>query len=524
MNDIQLLSALAGAAPNNPAEAAALRKALTTSSGFVGVNLEAQAKLLMPLFAGLRRRVPGDTPREGAPQAQWRMQLGYGAFSFGASASFGTANGANGPATAESAVTIAADYTSQSINGGVQWEAIQQAQGWDNAMAIDTTMALSTLMRIEEMQVLFGNRAAITVGSLTTAYSTIHVVPTFSNAVWSVAVTAITGQGTLTNASSNSNTGESVISYADISVGASGADYLDVAWAAVPGALGYKVYANHSAGGGHTVGALYLCDPNTTLAYGSYSGGSAVLGTIGDHIVVPSGQTYVTVNHVQIYAIPANTQPTAPSSDATANTNVFEGMTSWCTKNTIYGQSITSGGSRANIDMLGQPLTPQSTGIYEFDQLLKSLWVNYHTSPSLILCSSNSIVSMGNKIAAAGNSNQIRLDVYNTRNNIIGGLYIGGYVNKFAASMIGSQVSIPVWAHPYMPDGTFLFLSEDVPAETLPYSRTGKAFGLDIQTPYTYFELGRTDRSFPYDVFYSETLKCYWPNSQAAIVGARVDA
>ena len=150
--------------------------------------------------------------------------------------------------------------------------------------------------------------------------------------------------------------------------------------------------------------------------------------------------------------------------------------------------------------------------------------MNYHISPSLILCSSNSIVSAGNKIASAGNNNQLRLDVYGARNNITGGLYVGGYVNKFAASMIGSNVTIPMWAHPYMPDGTFLFLSEDVPPETLPYSRTGKTFGLDIQTPYTYFELGRTDRSFPYDVFYTETLKCYWPNVQAAITGARVDS
>ena len=111
-----------------------------------------------------------------------------------------------------------------------------------------------------------------------------------------------------------------------------------------------------------------------------------------------------------------------------------------------------------------------------------------------------------------------------TRNRLLAQVRRATRVSWKLLSMIGSQVSIPVWAHPYMPDGAFLFLSEDVPPETLPYSRVGKTFALDVPIPYTYFELGRTDRSFPYDVFYNETLKCYFPTAQAAITGARVDA
>lgn len=516
-NEMELLRALSGAMSQDSSQ---LRKALTTSSGFLGINLEDQAKMMLPLFAGLRHRIPTGTPRQGAATAQWRMQLGYGSFAFGAAASFGTANGANGATTTESATTIAADYKSLSINGGVQWEAIQQALGWDDAMSIDTIMSLSLLMRIEEMEILFANEPAITVGTVTGNASTLSNDNTFSNAVWSVAVTAITGQGTLNNAVSNSNVGESVISYNDISVGAGAADYLDVSWPAVPGALGYKVYANNAGGGGHTTGALYLCNPNTTLKYAKLSGGS-YLGAYGDNIVVPSGQTYVTVNHVQIYAIPANTQPNPPSADATANANVFEGLTSWCTKSTIYGTSI---GTRLVTDMAGLPLTTSGTGVSEFDSILQQQWQTNHTSPSIIVTSSNGVVSLGNKIAAAGNNSQIRLDVYQDRNKVVGGLYVGGYTNKFASSMAGMQTTVDVWAHPYMPDGTFLFLSEDVPPETLPYSRVGKTFKLDVQTPYTYLPLGRTDRSFPYDVFLGETLACYWPSSQSAIVGCRVDS
>ena len=54
------------------------------------------------------------------------------------------------------------------------------------------------------------------------------------------------------------------------------------------------------------------------------------------------------------------------------------------------------------------------------------------------------------------------------------------------------------------------------------YARKGKAFALDVQVPYTYFELGRAQVSFPFTVFNLQTLKCYHPLAQAAISGIRV--
>ena len=109
----------------------------------------------------------------------------------------------------------------------------------------------------------------------------------------------------------------------------------------------------------------------------------------------------------------------------------------------------------------------------------------------------------------------------NERGKLVGGVFIGGYINKFAASLTNQTSNVEVWAHPYIPDGTYLFLSENVPYQ---YSGIGKSFGLSVQTPYTYWELGRTDRSIPFDIFFGEVSECYHPNAQAAIVGARVDA
>lgn len=525
MDDIQNLAAMAGAlataAFNRGNQETSLKKTLTTAGGFLGINLEAEAKVFLPLFAGLRHRMPVDTPVMGAAQAQWRAQLGFGSFAFGAAANFGTTNDANGGSFTMSATSIAADYKELSLNSSVGWTAIQQAKGFDNAMTLDSMATLSALLRLEELEVLFANEAALSApASLVMTASTTHAGPVFANGTWNIAVTAITGQGTLTGGAgvTANNVGESAQGTTSVASGASGCDFFDVVIPYVAGAVGYKVYIERTAGGG----TYYLCRPGTEVRYAVADTNGAYNTTAGAAMAFPSGQTYVPVTRVQIYAIPPNTQPTSPgASDGSANSNVFEGTLAWCEKSTIYGTSI---GTRVVTDMAGLGLTTAGTGIKEFDSILGTQWQTNHTSPSLILCSTNSVTSMSNKVAAAGNNSQIRLDVYGDRNRVVGGIYVGGYVNKFASSMAGMQSTVDVWAHPYMPDGTFLFLSEDIPNQTFPYSRTGKNFALDVQTPYTYFELGRTARAFPYDIFAGETLKCYFPNALSALVGVRVDS
>lgn len=511
--DIDNLKALMGTMNQDE-----LKKALTAATGFVGYNLEPQAKLMLPLFAGLRNRLAVDRPAVGAPQATWRMQLGYGSFSFGAAANYGTANGANGGSPTPANTSISADYKALSITDAVEWEAIQQSRGFDDALALETSIALSTLLRLEELVVLGGNEAAIAAPVGSGNPSTLVAPATFAVGTWTVLITAVTSQGALTNASSNSNVGESVVSNAvGVVVPAGGVAFLDVSWPVVPGAVGYKVYCDTAAGGG--AGATSLCDPNTKLRYRKITNGLTDLSALGDPIVVPSGQTYVGVNHVQISAIPAGGTP-PPGADGTANANVYEGLVSWCEKTTLYGQALPTP-TQYFKDMNGAPLTTAGTGISEFDFILQNLWNTWHTSPSLIITSSNGVTSLGNKLVAANNAAMFRFDITQERNKIVGGLFVGGYTNKFASSMAGMQTAIDVWAHPYMPDGSFLFVSERIPYQ---YSREARGFALDVQTPYTYLELGRTQRSFPFDVFLGETLKCYHPLAQAYISGARVDA
>jgi len=522
LSDIQMLQALSGreATVLNRGQRQKLRKDLTAASGFVGLELKDYAKLMLPVYAGLTNRIPTTTPRNGATAAQWRTLLGYGSFAWGSAASFGTAEAANGPGQSLSATSFSAAYKEQSVTGDVTKTAINQARNFDDAMAIDTSYRLSQLMRLQEYHTLFDNAAAITMTTPVVTASTTHVTPIFANGTWHIRITALTGQGTLTNATAGAvaaNVGESAVATVAIASGASGCDFFDIQIPYVPGALGYKIYAEATAGGG----TYYLIDPTVGLAYAKADTNGAYNTTAGDPIVVnQTGQTYITVTRVQLTAVGVNTQPVPPVADGTVNANVQEGMTAWALKNTIYSVSLPF---RNVIDQKGLGLTSTGTGVKEVDSILATQWVTNHNAPSLIITSANGIDHLARQLAKAGGNNQLRLDVYQDRNAITGGLYYSGYISRYAAAQAGVSSTISVWAHPYMPDGTYLFFSENVPATTVPYSRTGKIFERDVQQPYEYFPLGPTRRSFPYDIWYEEVMLCYWPDAQAAITGVRMD-
>jgi hypothetical protein len=299
----------------------------------------------------------------------------------------------------------------------------------------------------------------------------------------------------------------------NITVGVGDCDFLDVYWPAVEGAVGYKVYCETAEGAGDS-----KLVPVSSLRYRKVTAGATDLTAFGDAITVPSGQTFVTVNHVQVVAAPAGGQPAAPGADGSANADVFEGFLAWAQKDTMYGQSL---GSHIVKDMDGAPLTTAGSGVSEFDYILQSLWTSWQINPSLIVTSPKGASTLTDKLIAANNAAMYRIELNSERGGFTGGVFVGGYLNKFAASLMGQvPATIPVWAHPYMPDGTFLFLTERVPYQ---YSREARGFALDVLTPYTYFELARSTRTFPFSTFFTETLKCYHPLAQASIQGARVE-
>lgn len=513
MNDIEFLQSQLG---NGDGFADELAKSITSTAGFVGYNLEPEAALILPYFAGLRARIPTDKAALGATQATWKAQLGYGSLDF---TTWGSSETGTGLATNPSATQFQAPYLQQALKGDVSYISMLMARGFDDPMNVETSNVLSGLLKLEEYILLLGNNAALSAPSGIVGTPSTDVSPaTFAAGTWNVRVTALTGQGAVANASSNSNTGETAAGSVAVVVPTGGVTFLDIAVPAVPNAVAYKFYIERTAGGG----TFYLCRPAVDLKYAKYTSGVIDYTTVGDAIVVPTGQTFPNgVDHVQIVAIPPNTQPTVPGSDGSANALTFEGLLAWCEKTSIYSQSVT----HYNTDLSGAPFTTIGTGVLEIDNFLETQWTVNNMSPTLIIGSAKTVRSLGNAIIKTAQVPTYQVQIGQERGAFTGGVFLGGYTNKFAMTMLqGQEPIIPVWSHPYLTDGKLMFISEDIPAASYRYSRKGKAFSLDVLSPYTYFELARTALSIPFSTFWSETLKCYHMSAQGSISGIRVDS
>jgi hypothetical protein len=514
---ITALNTMGGFGDFNANQLESFKKALDTTSGYTGYNLEREVKFRLPAYTVLRNRVavdPGPVGAMAGPSAHYRAQLGYNGFDFGAA--MGTGFGANGNDGNPQAVDLAPDYKSQSIHGAVQLEAIDFAKQFTDPIKDQSMFNLQTLMRVEELLVTGGNEFALSapVPSGTAGGSG----SIFASGTWTVKVTAITLEGALRNATSavtpvlGKAAGESVVGTA--SIVASGAKlYLDVSWPVVQGAVGYKVYCSSVYNDSTDV---YLLDPATELAY---KDGAAF-------VPEQSGQAYIGVNHVRVIAAPAGSVP-APTVDGSANANQFEGYVAWATKTTMYGTNLSSAGQRVFTDMDGAVFTAENSGIKEINNALQKLWFLYHTAPTLMVGSPATVRSITNKVT--GNNNVSMMLVGNqsgnlqSQNKFIGGIMVGGYTNQFAQNA-GMSTLIDIIAHPYLPDGILLLLSETLPPDTYRYAQDSRCFALDVLRPYNYFPLASTDRNINFDIWFLETLKCYYPTAQAAIAGIRVDS
>jgi hypothetical protein len=492
----------------------AVAKALTTGSGFVGINLESPASLLMPFVTLLRNRLPVDRPPMGAKEATWRTQFGFGSYDF--AAGMGTQEAATGSTAGGTATTYAASYITQAVTQSVSLQAIKASEGYDDQLQIGVMQALATLLRQDELNTLGGNRVALA------APATVTCTPGGSGSLTPYAsykVTALTLQGCIANTAANCTTTQTDSTGAAISgsyIGESTATagncattgskaYVNIVWTPVQGALGYKIY-----GGGSGSEKLM---PLTAVYYTPTSGTSTAI-----YVPQTSTQSFVTVDSCQIQTTTALTAA-FPSADGTVNLLMQEGILSWAQKNTIYGQALPTGCNQQTYDCGGLALTVGSDGITEFDAILRPLWQTWKTSPTFIIGSPASISSVSGKLMSVGTANY-RIDISAERGRFVGGMFAGGYLNKYVANVLtGMPDVIPLLAHPDMIDGTFLFLSEKIPYQ---YAREARAWALDVQLPYTYFDLARSTVAFPFSVLCIETLKCYHPSAQGCIVGARV--
>ena len=445
---------------------------ITEATGLVGVDLEAPAVKTYPVLAPLGKRFGRDVRQNGAKQVDWRDITGLNT----ANIEPGVAEGLLNTEISYTEADRYAKYKTLNMPSSLTDEAFWKSKGFEDAFALASLTALQALQIGEEQYILGGNTSttgvdvspgptpSLSVGSGTGCTGTynVKIIPltlmgylqsTFSAGI-GTAIPVATNKGLAGTASTGAISNKQVVA----------------TWTTVPGAVAYAVFVG-------TSGAEKLQDIVTVNAWSSTEGSD----------ITATGQALTAIT----------------DADQSQNALAFDGI--------IY-QAFKSGSGAYIKSLNNVALTSDlSGGIVEFDVLLKSLWDNRRVGPSLCLLNSQEAINVTKKIGgASATAMGIRINTVGgpDQKNLIGGIYISGYLNKFTSSLTpGNPDIIPFMIHPFMPPGMVIFITE-----TLPYPKPeiGNVYQMKVLQPYTAEEFARTARKRVVAVTTQEALACYF--------------
>lgn len=446
---------------------------MTQSLGIVGYNLEAPSKKLYPVLAPLRNRFARVMAPVGASAVNWKVITAINSAKLKASVAFGTRNNKITYATADKSAT----YKTLGLDSQVEFESIWQSRNFEDVRAYDALATLQSLMIEEEKLILGGNITALPAPSGLAGVQADTGGTLAASTAYSVRVSALTLFGYMNGATGNGgadSAGEGLAAtQVSVSTGANAAATHSIVWTwtSVPGAFAYNVYSVSAATTGHKYTAT------------------------------------VTSNTYTLTAVPGSGNA-VNSADATADTKDFDGL---------YAQLTAAGAGTYIKDMAGATLTGDNAGgITQFDDLLQSLWDNRRIGPTIMLVNSKDALSITKAIGASSNL-AYRVMLSDGRKDVVGGIFISGYLNKFTSSLTpGSPDVIPILIHPYLPPGTILFLSERLP---YPNNNVPNVFELDVLQEYTDYQFAVTTRNYEHGVYCHEVLKVFFPAGCGIIRG-----
>lgn len=478
----------------------ALSKAFNATTA-PGVYLQQLLALMLPVLNPWRQRVNTTSPTNGSNQAIWRSVLGFTSTVLAMamrSAEAGTTIGSttgNGIPIDESPTTFTASYQSIKANGVVTWKSLYTMRGYDDPVSAMLLEVLTSVLRIEEMQNVIGNYAAVVKPTTVTATAS-TAAGALPAATYTVYVTSLTGQGwrltqeiasyigggTYTiNGSSQATVGETAVTSGSDTLGSTGE--MVCSWTAMPGAAAYNVYIGNG----------------TTIRYHST----------------------VTAPKITITDYPASGNDPSALTDTTANTLGFEGVLPWSVLSTVYSQTIPSKSSVVT-NNAGSALTLVApNGIAQLDTVFEALYRLWNIAPSLLLMSGKTAKHLtkivGSSSTASGQT--IFINQGPAQGQMVGGVYANSYINSFAQYLQNAPATVPVLAHPYYPDGQIAVLCENIP---YPNARRARSWELSTLRPYTYIPLANLTDHIPFMVAADEVLQNHHPSAQGCIYGIDV--
>ena len=456
----------------------------SATSGLTYYDLEAPAKTLYLVLTPLRNRI-ARVSGKGGIQANWVAITGINS----AKQRAGLLQGARGTIISTTVQDYFAAYRGIGFDDNVTFEAEYAGMNFQDIRATAQLGLLRSLMIAEE-NILLGGNTSLALGTTPTptvsASGSGSSLPAALVSVRCVALTpdgysassvagGVSLSGNVTTADGSTkfqNSGTAIVSAAGTVTPTAGQNVLATV-TPVTGAVAYAWF--WGASGAETLGAI------------------------------------TTINSVSISAAATGTQVVGTNfnADYSKDGYVFDGLLTQIFNPTFNSYVVQQPTGTAGV---GTPLTASNAGgIVEIDGVLKYLWDNYRLSPNAIYVSSQEQKNISAKILSTNSQTAARFMLDAKQGAIAGGTMVRSYLNPFT---MNGAAEIPILLHPYMPPGTIMFYTDE-----LPYQLSNVANVVQVRTRQDYYsmEWPLKTRMYEYGVYADEVLQNYFPPAFAVI-------
>jgi len=456
---IDLAKAAIAAGPS-VAGAGLAKAGINVATGLIGINLEAPSKKLFPVYRPLGNKIARVSAPVGSTAVQWKSVDGINTANLWP----GVAENARNSFNTTGVTPHTASYATLGHEDYVGFEALMQSKSYEDVRAMAALNLLYSVMVSEEKVILGGQStdianpgtltgtASATGGSLAADTYIIYVsaltLRGYDKAEKAAATALADGESLATGTGGITTTGATSV--------------IKLSWAAVAGAVAYNVFTKKGAGGVQWKATV------TTNRY--------------------------TVTSVGVVAVICNVSNETGSS--LEYTGIIGQIAAAGTVTSLNNAALTSDGA---------------AGIVEFDAVLMAMWDSYRLGPTQIICNAAQAKDITAKIGGS-TPLSLRVVLQDGQRNIVGGIFVGSYLNKFASSFAeGFPNEVPIKIHPNCPPGTIIFL-----VETLPYpnNQVPNVWEMEVLQEFTQYEFALVNRRYEFGIYCMEVLKGYFPAAQ----------
>jgi hypothetical protein len=463
----------------------ALGKSITIGTGLVAYDLQATAKNLYPAATPIRNVLPRVGGGTGTA-TNWRQVnaiIGSGWDAMG-----WVPEGQRSGRMSYNTATRSASYATVGEEDSVTFEAVSAAQGFEDIQATATMRILQKMMLKEENAFLGGNGTLQLGTAPTPTLSAGGSGSSLPAATYSVIAVALTYEGYR-----NSSLTAGVATSKTIT-GADGATF--------------TLNGGSSAASANATQAVTL-GQSLTATVSPVTGAVAYAWFAG-----PAGaeklQAITTVNSVAFSAaLSTSGQPaTAITADSSANPGLaYDGLLTSALKSE----------SGAYVSYLGTGATLTASGrgsVNEIDLMLERMWDTAQVSPTVLYVNSQEQRNITDKVLNSASSPLLR---FTTDGQdpfaIVANGVVEYYYNPFA---LDGGYKIPVKIHPFVPPGTIVGWSENLPAQ---YQSSNVPNVAEVKTRRDYYRMDwpLKTRAYEFGVYAEEVLAVYAPFAMGVI-------